>query len=73
MNIDLNEAYLVAYGRSPIARARKGGLADVHPVTFGAATLKGVLARVPQLKAAVIDDVIVGCASTHDLQEGNFA
>jgi acetyl-CoA acyltransferase len=32
-----------------------------------------VLARVPQLKAADIDDVIVGCASTHDLQEGNFA
>lgn len=56
------DAVIVAGGRSAIAKAGKGSLAGVHPVDFGAEVLRGVLARVPELDPATIDDVIVGCA-----------
>ncbi|MBU4335802.1 MAG: thiolase family protein [Actinobacteria bacterium] len=58
----MSDAVIVAYGRSAIARATKGSLAQVHPVDFGAQTIAGVLARLPQLDPAEIDDLIVGCA-----------
>ena len=57
-----NEAVIVAYGRTPLARAFKGGFATTHPAHYAAAALKGVLEKVPQLDLATIDDVIVGCA-----------
>ncbi len=57
------EPVIVAYGRSPCCRARKGGLAQMHPIEYSAQTLKGVLAKIPQLDPAKIDDMIVGCAS----------
>jgi len=57
------EAVIVAYGRTPLARAFKGGFANTHPVEYGAQVLAGVLKRVPQLAASEIDDLIVGCAT----------
>ena len=71
--MEKKEAVIVAYGRAPVARAKKGGLADIHPITFGAETLKKVLARLPNLKPEEIDDVIVACAMTQGVQSGNFA
>ncbi len=56
------EAIIAAYGRTPCGRARKGGLAATHPVDYAAEALTGVLARVPQIKPEMIDDVIVGSA-----------
>ncbi len=58
----MEKCVIVAYGRSAIAKANKGALARQNPVDFGAEVLKGVVARVPQLNPAEIDDVIVGCA-----------
>ena len=58
----MNECVIVAYGRSPIAKATRGSLATVNPVEFGAEVLKGVLDRVPELPLHEIDDVLVGCA-----------
>jgi acetyl-CoA acyltransferase len=66
------DAVIVAYGRAPITRGRKGSFADIHPVTFGAETLKAVLAKVPALNPKEIDDVIVACAMTQFFQSGNF-
>jgi acetyl-CoA acyltransferase len=57
-----HEPVIVAYGRSPCCRSRKGGLATTNPIDYAAQTLKGVIARVPQLDPALIDDVITGCA-----------
>lgn len=57
------EAVIVAYGRTPVCRAKKGALAQVHPVTFAAEALKGVLDRVPALPHHMIEDVVVGCAT----------
>lgn len=56
------EAVIVAYGRTPCGRARKGGLANMHSVDYAAQALRGVLDRVPRLTPELIDDVIVGCA-----------
>ncbi|MDR1765407.1 MAG: thiolase family protein [Lachnospiraceae bacterium] len=56
------EAVIVAYGRTPCGRARKGGLAATHPVDYAAQALKGTLAKVPALQPEMIDDVVVGCA-----------
>lgn len=56
------DAVVVAYGRTPLARAFKGAFVQVHPVEYAAQALAGVLSRVPGLAPALIDDVIVGCA-----------
>ena len=58
----LREAVIVAYGRTPTSRARKGGLANMHPIDYAAQALTGVLNKVPALKPEMIDDVVVGCA-----------
>ena len=73
--IDLSqrEAVIVAYGRSPIGKAPKGVFHSTHPVDLGAQTLKGVLARVPQLDSAQIDDVAVGCAYPEERQGWQFS
>ncbi len=55
---------IVAYGRTACTRARKGGLANVHPVDFSAVALKGVIEKVPYVAEHLEDigDVITGCA-----------
>jgi len=58
----MKKCVIVAYGRSAIGKAGKGSLAFTNPVEYGAEVLNGVLAKVPALDPAAIDDVIVGCA-----------
>lgn len=58
----MKDAYIVAYGRSAIGRAKNGLFTGLHPVDWAAETLCGVLAKVPELEPAMIDDLIVGCA-----------
>jgi acetyl-CoA acyltransferase len=55
---------IVAYGRTACTRARKGGLANVHPVDYSAVALKGVIEKVPYVAEHIEDigDVITGCA-----------
>jgi len=55
------EAVIVAAGRSPIGRAGKGSLVECRPDDLGAYILGQVLAQVPQLDPALIEDVICGC------------
>jgi len=58
----MNNAVIIAYGRSPCARAKKGRLAGVHPVDYAAEVLRGVKDRAPGLDAADIEDVVTGCS-----------
>lgn len=60
--MEMKDVVIVAYGRSAAARAFKGSFAQMHPIEYGAQVLKGVLAKVPQLDPADIEDVIMGCA-----------
>jgi acetyl-CoA acyltransferase len=56
------DAVVVAYGRSPLAKAYKGSFAKAHPVEYGAQTLKGVIEKLAGFDPSIIDDVIVGCS-----------
>ena len=66
--MEAKDVVIVAYGRSPLARDRKGSLAQMHPIEFGAQVLNGVLARVKDrdgnqcLENKEVEDVITGCA-----------
>lgn len=70
----LNNVFVVAYGRSAIARAgKKGALRAMHPVDLGGLVLQGVLERLPQLDPALVEDVIVGCSQPELKQGSNLA
>jgi acetyl-CoA C-acetyltransferase len=58
----VSEVVIVAIGRTPIGRARKGSLIDERPDDLGAYVVDEVLKQVPQLDRGQIDDVICGCA-----------
>lgn len=64
------EAIILACGRAPVGRGRKGSFRDTHPIEYAAQTLKGVLAKIPQVNPVEIEDVIIGCAMPY-LQQGD--
>ncbi len=57
----MNDAVIVESVRSPGAR-RRGGLAHTRADEYGIQVIKGLLARVPEVKLEEIDDLIVGCS-----------
>lgn len=58
----MRDAVIIEAVRSPGARYRRGGLANTRSDTFAIQVIKGLLARVPQLDHADVDDLIVGCS-----------
>ena len=62
----MKNAVIVAYGRTPCCKARKGAYAsqNMNAVDFTAQCVTGTLAKVPQLKPEMIDDFIFGTAAT---------
>lgn len=69
----MKEAVLVAFGRSPIGRASKGGLKDTRPEDVAAQVIQGVLKKVPDLDLSEIDDIVFGCAFPEAEQGFNVA
>ena len=55
------EAVIVATGRTPIGRANKGSLVSCRPDDLAALVIKDVLAKVPALDPALVEDVMLGC------------
>jgi acetyl-CoA C-acetyltransferase len=55
------EAVIVATARTPIGRANKGSLVDCRPDDLSSLIMDAVLAKVPQLDPAQVEDVIWGC------------
>ena len=66
------EAFLVDAVRTPVGR-RGGGLAGAHPADLGAHVIAALLARVPDLDPAAVDDVVFGCVDTIGSQAGDIA
>jgi acetyl-CoA acetyltransferase family protein len=58
----VKDAYLFTAVRTPFGRYG-GGLAESRPDDLAAATLRGVLDRVPDLDPGRVDDIILGCAN----------
>ncbi|MBG9375861.1 acetyl-CoA C-acyltransferase [Panacibacter sp. DH6] len=58
----MQEAYIVAGYRTAVGKSKKGGLRFFRPDDLAVEVIKGLVAAVPQLDVARIDDVIVGNA-----------
>ena len=56
----MTEAVIVATARSPIGRANKGSLVSVRPDDLSATIVKALMAKVPQVSGADVDDVMWG-------------
>jgi acetyl-CoA C-acetyltransferase len=56
------EAVIVATSRSPIGRAFKGSLVTLRPDDMAAQIVKAVLAKVPALDPALVEDLLLGNA-----------
>jgi acetyl-CoA C-acetyltransferase len=54
------EAVIVATSRTPIGRANKGSLAEARPDDMSAFIIRDVLAKVPELDPADVEDIIWG-------------
>jgi acetyl-CoA C-acetyltransferase len=55
------EAVIVAATRTPIGRANKGSLIECRPDDLSSLIIDAVVAKVPQLDPAQVEDVIWGC------------
>jgi acetyl-CoA C-acetyltransferase len=55
------EAVIVATARTPIGRANKGSLIECRPDDLSSLIIDAVLAKVPNLDPAQVEDVIWGC------------
>lgn len=72
--ITMQEAYIVAYGRSAAAKAKQGALFHERPDDVAAKVLQGVLKRIDgKFNKNMIEDVIVGTVFPEGLQGQNIA
>src|SRR5512135_759307 len=67
------DAVIVAAARTPVGKAKRGGLATVRPDEMAATVIRELLQRTPKLDPAEIDDVVIGCAFPEGEQGLNMA
>ncbi len=69
----MKEAFIVSAVRTPVGKAPSGKLRTVRPDDLAVRVIKEVLARVPQLPAEQVEDVVLGCAMPEGPQGMNVA
>jgi acetyl-CoA acyltransferase len=69
----MREAVIVSSARTAVGRALKGTLRQVRPDDMAATAIRGALARVPEVKPEMVEDVILGCAMPEGEQGMNVA
>jgi acetyl-CoA acyltransferase len=69
----MKEAVIVSATRTPVGKAKRGGLATVRPDEMAATVIKELLKRTPNLDPAEIEDVVIGCAFPEGEQGMNMA
>src|SRR5262245_4489941 len=69
----MRDAVIVNALRTPVGKAPKGTLRTTRPDDMAATVITELLRRTPQLEAAAIDDVILGCAMPEAEQGANVA
>ena len=67
------DAVIVSAVRTPVGKAKRGGLATVRPDEMGATVIRALLTRTPEIDPADIDDVVMGCAFPEGEQGLNMA
>lgn len=66
------DAVIVDAVRSPIGRAYKGSLVGERPDELMLQIVRALLARVPELDPATVDEVLLGCSLAGGEQGGNL-
>jgi acetyl-CoA acyltransferase len=69
----MTEIVIAEAVRSAVGRGHKGSLATKRPDELAADVIRGLLARVPQVKPEMVDDVVLGCAMPEGEQGLNVA
>ena len=67
------DAVIVSAVRTPVGKAKRGGLATVRPDELAATVIKELLKRTPNLDPAEIEDVVFGCSFPEGEQGMNVA
>ena len=69
----MREAVVVASSRTPLAKSFRGSFNLTRPDDLAAHVIRHVVAKVPALKAADIEDVLLGCGYPEAAQGMNVA
>jgi acetyl-CoA acyltransferase len=69
----MRDAVIVSAVRTPVGKAKRGGLATVRPDEMAATVIQELLKRTPDLNPAQIEDVVIGCAFPEGEQGLNMA
>lgn len=69
----MREIVIVSYARSAVGKAPKGALKNTRPEDLAAQTLKGLMAKTPQVNYGDIEDIIMGNAFSEAEQGLNIA
>lgn len=69
----MKDAVIVSAVRTPVGKAKRGGLTTVRPDEMAATVIQELLKRTPNLEPAQIEDVIIGCAFPEGEQGLNMA
>jgi acetyl-CoA acyltransferase len=69
----MSDAVIVVSVRTAVGKAGRGTLRQTRPDDLAAAAIRGALARVPAVKPAMVEDVILGCAMPEAEQGMNVA
>ena len=68
-----HEAVIVAAARTPVGKAKRGGLATTRPDELAALVIRELMKRAGALAPVDVDDVVVGCAFPEGEQGMNMA
>jgi len=69
----MKDAVIVSAVRTPVGKAKRGGLATVRTDEMSAVIIQALLKRTPNLDPAAIEDVVIGCAFPEGEQGLNMA
>src|SRR5437867_6889292 len=69
----MREAVIVASSRTPLAKSYRGSFNMTRPDDLAAHCIRHVLQKTPQIDAAEIEEVILGCGHPHGAQGHNVA
>src|SRR5437867_2205053 len=69
----MREAVVVASSRTPLAKSHRGSFNLTRPDDLAAHAIRHVLAKVPPLDPAEIEELVLGCGQPHGASGHNVA
>ena len=69
----MKDAVIISAVRTPVGKAKRGGLATVRPDELAATAIQALLKQTPNLDPVQIEDVVIGCAFPEGEQGLNMA